>query len=148
MDPELSPPTAPDWFESISGVLDPWPVLNHILTFPDPPTTLVKNFWFKMACTQTHQNLTCPRCCWKCFNMFNFFIANVLYQIYLVPNYLFLTLGAKLSILLCWCQIVCFELLVPNCLVPNCPVQNCPTIVPRYSTCRILIVTSLQTATN
>ena len=47
-------------------------------------------------------------------------------------------LGAKLSVLLCWCQIV----LVPNCpvpncpfllywcqfvRVPNCPVPNCPT---------------------
>ena len=32
-------------------------------------------------------------------------------------------LSAKLSVLLCWCQIV----LVPNCPVPNCPVPNCPT---------------------
>ena len=56
-------------------------------------------------------------------------------QIVLVPN----CPGAKLStfiilvpnclLLLSWCQIVRFIILVPNCLVPNCPVPNCPTIV-------------------
>ena len=55
-------------------------------------------------------------------------------QIVLVPN----CLGAKLStfiilvpnclLLLSWCQIVRFIILVPNCPVPNCLVPNCPTI--------------------
>ena len=55
--------------------------------------------------------------------------------------------GAKLSALLCWCQIV----LVPNCpvpncpfllcwcqivLVPNCPVPNCPGA--KLSWCQIV----------
>ena len=53
-------------------------------------------------------------------------------QIVLVPN----CPGAKLSVfiilvpncplLLSWCQIVRFIILVPNCQVPNCPVPNCP----------------------
>ena len=53
-------------------------------------------------------------------------------QIVLVPN----CPGAKLStfiilvlncpLLLSWCQIVPFIILVPNCPVPNCPVPNCP----------------------
>jgi len=53
-------------------------------------------------------------------------------QIVLVPN----CPGAKLStfiilvpnclLLLSWCQIVRFIILVPNCPVPNCPVPNCP----------------------
>ena len=33
-------------------------------------------------------------------------------------------LSAKLSVVLCWCQIV----LVPNCPVPNCPMPNCPGV--------------------
>ena len=51
-------------------------------------------------------------------------------------------LGAKLSALLCWCQIV----LVPNCpfllcwcqivLVPNCPVPDCPGA--KLSWCQIV----------
>ena len=59
-------------------------------------------------------------------------------QIVLVPN----CPGAKLStfiilvpnclLLLSWCQIVPFIILVPNCPVPNCPVPNCPTIKIRY----------------
>ena len=51
--PKMIPPIAPDWFESISGVLDPFrglqrapkpwarPILDHILTLP----------WSKMAST-------------------------------------------------------------------------------------------------
>merc|ERR1711884_800305 len=57
--------------------------------------------------------------------------------------------GAKLStliilvpncpLLLSWCQIVPFIILVPNfpvpnCPVPNCLVPNCPTIKIRYHT--------------
>ena len=54
-------------------------------------------------------------------------------------------LSAKLSVLLCWCQIVlvpnclvpncpfllcwCQIVRVPNCPVPNCPVPNCPTTI-------------------
>merc|ERR1712117_696191 len=59
-------------------------------------------------------------------------------QIVLVPN----CPGAKLStfiilvpncqLLLSWCQIVPFIILVLNCPVPNCPVPNCPTIKIRY----------------
>ena len=50
-------------------------------------------------------------------------------------------LGAKLSVLLCWCQIV----LVPNCPVPNCPgaklswcqivrcqIVRCQIVLPPY----------------
>ena len=52
-------------------------------------------------------------------------------------------LGAKLSVFLCWCQIVlvpncpfllcwCHIVLVPNGPVPNGPVPNCP--LPNYPT--------------
>merc|ERR1711963_706704 len=59
-------------------------------------------------------------------------------QIVLMPN----CPGAKLStfiilvpncpLLLSWCQIVPFIILVQNCPVPNCSVPNCPTIKIRY----------------
>ena len=63
----MIPPTAPGWFESLSGVLDPFrglqrapkpktrPILGNILTYFDlpwpPPAYPVKNFCLKMACT-------------------------------------------------------------------------------------------------
>ena len=64
--PKMIPPTAPDWFESISGVLDPFrglerapkpkarPILGNILTYFDPPWTPLptrSNFLNEMACT-------------------------------------------------------------------------------------------------
>ena len=42
-------------------------------------------------------------------------------------------LGAKLSVLLYWCQIV----LVPNCPVPNCPFLLCWCQIVRVPNCQV-----------
>ena len=79
-----------------------------------------------------------------CFLLFLLYSGNYMVKLWFGCHFF---LGAKLSALLCWCQIV----LVPNCpvpncpfllcwcqivLVPNCPVPNCPGA--KLSWCQIV----------
>ena len=98
-------------------------IIYHYCFFNCWQKRFSKKCFHPYLCPTWHTNTPklnlCPRCCQKCSIKFNLIISMfgaklswcriVWCQIILVPNCLFfLTLGAKLSILLCWCLIVRF----------------------------------------